>query len=234
MDDLLLFSGGGEMPLLTAFLLGLLTAVSPCPLATNMVAVGYVAREVSRRRAVLWNGLLYTLGRLLSYVLLGTVLVVLLRQGMDTFKVEYEVSRWGEYLLPPFLIVAGVLMGVGDRISLPQWGGLPDVAPRLRGGMGSFLLGMGFALAFCPTSGWLFFGTLIPLSVVAREGLLLVWIYAVATGLPVAVAAWLLAYGMGSLGSFYRRVQVVRRWLNRLVALAFLLLGCYYGYMIYG
>lgn len=230
MDLLQQWSQDAAFPVVTAFVLGLLTAVSPCPLATNIAAVGYLARQVEDRRAVLRNGLLYTLGRVVAYTLLGAVLIALLRGGGSLFAVERAFGRWGGMLLAPALVAVGLFLLFGERLRLPgrgpAWGG-----ERLgrRGGWGALLLGMLFALAFCPTSGLLYFGVLIPMSAARTGGYLFPAAFALATALPVAAAAWLLAFGAARVGAFYDRMRTLQRWMNRIVGAIFLIIGIYYG-----
>ena len=97
-------------PVLTAFLLGLLTAISPCPLATNIAAIGYIGKDIEDRRRVFLNGLLYTAGRIVAYTVLGLVLILIIRQGASMFGIQKFIGTWGELLLGPALIVIGLLM----------------------------------------------------------------------------------------------------------------------------
>lgn len=222
-----------DVPLLTALLLGLLTAVSPCPLATNITAIGFIGRGIAAG-SVFLRGLLYALGRMVAYTVLGALLIYMIRQGVDTFDLQMEVSRWGEWLLPPLLVLMGLWMLVGDRLPLGRWGVLgSDRLERLSGAGGSFLLGILFALAFCPTSGLFYFGMLIPMSASATGGYALPMVYALATGLPVVLVAWLLSYGAAGIAGFYRRMQVLQRWLNLFVAILFIAVGLYYAYTYY-
>lgn len=219
-----------ELPVLTAFLLGLLTAVSPCPLATNITAIGFIGRDVDSRGRVFRNGLLYTAGRVLAYALLGAVLIALLRRGTDLFFIQKEVSSWGELLLAPALILIGLFMLFGDRLRLPKFGfSATERTARLRGGWGSLWLGVLFAMAFCPTSGLFFFGMLIPMAAVESGGYLLPVVFALATGLPVVLAAWVLAYSVAGIGRFYNRMQLFQKWFSRVVAVVFVLVGVYYA-----
>ena len=109
-------------PVLTAMLLGLLTAISPCPLATNIAAIGYIGKDVENRRRVFWNGILYTLGRVVTYTVLGTVLIALLRKGASVFGLQQGIAQWGGRVLGPALVVVGLLMLFADRLRLPQIG----------------------------------------------------------------------------------------------------------------
>lgn len=225
---------GSTVPVLTAFLLGLLTAISPCPLATNIAAVGYISKDVENPRRIFFNGLLYTFGRILAYTLLGAVLIAVLREGSSMFSLQKTISRWGEMLIAPVLILIGLFMLFGQRLNLPKFGfsGSGEQIGR-RGGWGALLLGILFSLAFCPTSGIFYFGMLIPMSAAESGGYLLPAVFAVATGLPVVIVAWVLAYSVAGLGAFYNRMQSVQKWLTRIVAVLFIAVGIYYGIIYY-
>lgn len=219
-----------EIPALTAFLLGLLTAISPCPLATNITAVGFISKDIDNRNRIFLNGLLYTLGRVAAYAGLGALLITLLRKGSDLFEIQKAVSSWGEALLSPILLLVGAFMLWGDRLHLPKFGfSASKRTETLKGSWGSLMLGCLFAMAFCPTSGLFYFGMLIPMSAAESGGYLLPILFAIATGLPVVILAWILAYSIGRLGSFYNRLQVVQKWLNRVVACLFIVVSLYYG-----
>ena len=207
-------------PPLTAFLLGLLTALSPCPLATNIAAIGFIGKDIDDRRRVFRNGLLYTLGRTLSYTLLGIVLILILKEGSSMFGIQKAIGKWGEWVLGPLLLVIGAFMLAGDRLAR-------------RGGWGALLLGVLFALAFCPTSGVFYFGMLIPISASAEAGYLLPVLFAIATALPVLVVARILAFGARRIGLFYGRMQTLQRWMNRIVGGLFVIIGIYYCVIMY-
>lgn len=221
-------------PILTALLLGLLTALSPCPMATNIAAIGYIGKDIENRQSAFRKGLLYALGRVVAYTTLGVVLIVIIRSGASMFGVQKFIATWGELLLGPLLIVVGLFMLFGHRLNLPQFGfsGGGDQIAR-KGGWGAFLLGVLFALAFCPSSGIFYFGMLIPMSATATAGYLLPVVFAVATALPVLIVAWLLAFSAGEISKFYGRVKTVERWLSIIVGVLFLLVGLYQTYQIY-
>lgn len=171
MDWLQTLLENSGTPVLTAFLLGILTAVSPCPLATNIAAIGYVGKDIESRRRIFLNGLLYTLGRIISYTVLGAVLIVVLKEGASMFGIQKSVGKWGELVLGPILVALGLFLLFGERLKLRGFG-FGGNADRLKvkGGAGALLLGMLFAMAFCPTSGVLYFGALIPLSAGSTAG----------------------------------------------------------------
>ena len=221
-------------PAVTAFLLGLLTALSPCPLATNIAAIGYIGKHIESRKGVFVQGLLYTLGRTIAYTLLGVVLIAVLRNGASVFGIQKFIATYGELILPPALLLIGLFMLFGNRLNLPSFGfaGKGEGLAR-RGGVGALLLGVLFALAFCPTSGVFYFGMLIPMSASTTMGYLLPILFAIATALPVLVVAWILAFSAGQIGVVYGKMQTIQKWLNRAVGVLFIAIGIYYCLTIY-
>ena len=234
MDWLQNLLDNSSTPVLTAFLLGLLTAISPCPLATNIAAVGFIGRNIESRKRVFINGLLYTLGRVLSYTLLGVVLIMILREGSSMFGIQKTIGTWGELLIGPMLLIIGMFMLFGDRLNLPKFGfnGNAEGLAR-KGGAGALLIGVLFALAFCPTSGVFYFGMLIPMSATATAGYLLPAVFAVATAIPVLVVAWILAFSVQQMSSFYGRIKTVQKWLNVIVGILFIVIGIYYCFVMF-
>lgn len=234
MDFLQNLLDNSNIPVITAFLLGLLTAISPCPLATNITAIGFISKDIGNRNKIFLGGLLYTLGRVVAYTVLGIILISILKEDSSMFSLQKGISKYGEILIAPVLIFVGVFMLFGDRLNLPKFGfSGTGKAEKLKGNLGSLLLGVLFALAFCPTSGLFYFGMLIPMSAAEPGGYLLPIVYAVATGLPVILVAWILAYSVAGIGKFYNRIQVFQKWFNRVVAVLFIAVGIYYAYINY-
>lgn len=230
MEYLQVWLDNSEIPVITAFLLGLLTAVSPCPLATNITAIGFISKDINNQSRIFINGILYTLGRILAYSALGGILITIIRKGADMFAIQKSISEWGELLLAPALVLIGLFMLFGDNLQLPKFGfSATAKTEKLKGSWGSLLLGILFAMAFCPTSGLFYFGMLIPMSAVESEGYLLPVVFALATGLPVMFVAWILAYSVAGIGKFYNRMQMFQKWFNNIVAILFILIGIYYG-----
>lgn len=216
-------------PLLTAFLLGLITAISPCPLATNIAAIGYIGRDIENRCRIFRNGLLYTLGRVIAYTTLGIVLISILRAGSSMFGIQKAVGYWGEMLIGPMLLIIGAFMLFGNRLNLPQIGFNGNAEGLARhGGWGAMLIGILFAMAFCPTSGVFYFGMLIPMSATSAGGYALPAVFALATAIPVLVVAWILAFSVQQMSNFYGKMKTVQYWLNRIVGILFILIGIYY------
>lgn len=234
MDWLQNLLDNGSTPFLTAFLLGLLTAISPCPLATNIAAVGFIGRNIESRKRIFINGLLYTLGRVLSYTLLGVVLIMILREGSSMFGIQKTIGTWGELLIGPLLLLIGMFMLWGDRLNLPKFGFSGNAEGLAgKGGVGALLIGVLFALAFCPTSGVFYFGMLIPMSATATAGYLLPAVFAIATAIPVLIVAWILAFSVQRMSSFYGHIKTVQKWLNVIVGILFIVIGIYYCFVMY-
>lgn len=234
MECLQTLLDNSSTPVLTAFLLGLLTTLSPCPLATNIVAIGFIGKDIENRRRIFRNGLLYTLGRVVAYTLLGLILLLILRGGSSLFGVQQAIGTYGELIIGPLLLLIGLFMLWGDKLNLPQFGFQGNAEGLARkGGWGALLIGILFALAFCPTSGVFYFGMLIPLSATTNAGYLLPAVFAVATALPVLLIAWILAFSAQQLGNVYGKIQTLQKWLNRIVGFMFILIGIYYCYIMY-
>ena len=219
-------------PLLYTFLLGLMTAISPCPLATNITAIGFISKDIENRKKIFLNGLCYTLGRAFSYTAIGVILYF----GASRFHVARFFQEYGEKLLGPLLIIVGIIMLDLIKIKFPSFFNISQkIENRGKKGSGwsSFLIGVLFALAFCPYSGILYFGMLIPLTISSSYGLFLPFVFAVATGLPVIIIAYLLAFSISSLGGFYNKVKSFEKWFRRIVSILFILVGLYYVCMYY-
>ncbi len=214
------------MPWVSALVLGLMTAISPCPLATNITAVGFISKDIENRNRVFVNGLLYTLGRAISY----TSIALIIYFGADQFKFSGFFQLYGEKILGPLLIIIGLLMLDVIRIKFPGMNGLTSrMETKTKWGyFDTILLGMIFALAFCPYSGVLYFGMLVPMTVASASGLYLPIVFALATGIPVIIFAWILAFSVGSLGGIYNKMRNFEVWFRRVVAVLFIIVGIYY------
>ncbi|MGE4545776.1 MAG: aromatic aminobenezylarsenical efflux permease ArsG family transporter [Pedobacter sp.] len=211
----------------SAFWFGVLTSISPCPLATNIVAISFVGRRVDNPRQVFSAGLLYTSGRSLAYLALGCLLV---SSVLSAPFLAHALQKYMNRALGPILILVGlILLGVVS-FSFPVTGFGDRLLKRAEamGVWGAGLLGILFALSFCPTSAALFFGSLLPLALHQKSGLLLPGVYGIATGLPVLFFAVLIALGANRVGMAFNRIQVFERWARRVTGTLFILIGGYY------
>ncbi len=220
-----------SLPLLSAFVLGLMTAISPCPLATNITAIGFISKDVEHQKKVFKNGLVYTLGRAISYTLLAVIIFI----GADQFKISGWFQQYGEKILGPLLIIIGLFMLDLIKIKFPGMSGLTKCFQE--NGTSNYwevlLLGIVFALAFCPYSGVLYFGMLIPMTISSASGLYLPVVFALATGIPVIIFAWLLAYTVSGVGKLYNSLKIFEIWFRRVISVIFIIIGIYYVIIIY-
>ena len=220
--------GGSSIPLVAAFFIGLMTAFSPCPLATNITAIAYISRKIDDSRHTIIVGFVYTLGRMVSYAGLASLIVYI---GVNTQEIAFLLQTYGEKFIGPLLLVIGLVMLEIVQIDFGKGGGLIDKAKEKlseKGYLGAFLLGVIFALSFCPFSAVLYFGMLIPLALKTGDGILVPSVFAFATGLPVIVSSILLVKSVSSMSRMMNKVHKVEKTIRRLVAFVFVAVGLYY------
>lgn len=215
------------MVLISAFWLGILTSISPCPLATNIAAVSFLSKKINHPGKVFWSGMGYTLGRVAAYAVLGVIIVSSIA-GVPV--VANFLQKYMNRMLGPVLIVVGLfLMDMltfrfsGMSISHERQNKLAD-----SGFAGSFALGVIFALSFCPISAALFFGSLIPLAVNNQFGIIFPFIYGIGTGLPVMIFAVGIALGAHSMAHWFNKVAKLEIYMRRATGAIFILVGLYY------
>ena len=211
-------------PVISSLLLGLLMAIAPCPMTINVTAMGYIGKDLTQPRKIFINGLFYTLGTIASY----SGLALILYFGADQFRISSVFQQYSEYIIGPLLLLIGVYMLGLFRIDLP---GFSRLTGRFRNrksfrAWDSFLIGLVFALAFCPYSGVLYFGMLIPL-VLATSSPWLPLVFSLAAGIPIVIFAWLLAFTVSGVGRLFNRLKTIEFWFRKAVALLFIGIGIY-------
>jgi len=212
---------------LAAFALGLLTAIAPCPLATNITATVFIAKTITNKKKVLLSGLLYTLGRVFSYTFIGAIIYF----GASKFQIAKLFQGNGEKFIGFVLIAIGLVMLDVIKLNFIEGGTLTDKLSekfKTKGLLGSFLLGALFALAFCPYSGALFFAMLIPMTLSTSAGLALPVVFSFGTGLPVILFAFVIAFSMEKLGLYFKAITKVEKVMRFLAGIVFILTGLYY------
>lgn len=233
MDPSLILAslGGSGVPLLVAFSLGLLMAISPCTLATSLAAVMYIAGDTAHRLRFVAVGGLYTLGRLVVYVGLAALIVWF---GLATRETAVFFQQYGERLVAPVLIISGLwLLGLLP-VSRLRWLAFRQISDRIyhrllhRSRLSAFLLGAFFSLSFCPINVVIFFGLLIPLAYRAGDPLAVPAVFSLASTLPVLAVSFLLATGTRHVGRALTGLQDVNLWMQRAAGAVFLLVGIYY------
>ncbi len=227
MDFLQSILDSYNIPILSALVLGLMTAISPCPLATNITATAYISKNISSKKKVLWSGVLYSMGRAFSYTVIGLVLYF----GASKFNVARLFQQNGEKYLGPLLIILGLIMLNVIRLN---FFGKSNFQEKLsehfkgQGLWGAFLLGAVFALAFCPYSGALYFGMLIPMTISSASGLYLPVVFAIGTGLPVILFTYLLVAAAHQVSGVFNKITKVERVMRYVAGGVFVLAGIYY------
>jgi len=222
-----------SFPLIAAFFIGLMTALSPCPLATNITAIAYISKKINNGKKTILTGFIYTLGRMFTYVLLASLIVYV---GLNVQTISLFLQKYGEKILGPLLILIGlVMLNIIKLPSLKSGDRINKIKEKLseKGYFGSFLLGILFALAFCPFSAVLFFGMLIPLALNFSDGILIPSIFAFATGLPVIIFSFILTFSISKLGKVMNKVQIFEKYMRYFISIVFLIVGIYYTWRIW-
>jgi len=226
--DLSSLTANTNIPVLTAFFLGLMATVGPCTMATNIAALAYVGRNLTDRKYSVVTAALYTLGRMLTYTILGALIIYL---GLSIPGVSVILQDVGEKALGPFLIVIGVVMLFIDKISFGRGNnGLSNLGGKVAewGMIGGLPLGALFALAFCPYSAVLFFAVLLPLALKTTGGVTLPAFFAIGTGLPVLLFGLLLSFGVASISKWVDAIGRSEKVIRIVIAIAFIGIGIYY------
>lgn len=221
-----------QTPVLYALILGLLTAISPCQLATNITAIAFISRDINHKNRIFINGLFYAVGNAAGYLSIGIILFL----GASKFHVSGFLVSNGKIILSFFLIAAGILMLDIIKPRFPAFDRLiAKIQNRQNNGnkLNAAFLGFFFAVTFCPYNAVLFFGMLIPMTITSVSGLFLPIVYSIASGIPVIIISYLLAYSIAGIGNFYDKILVFQKWLNRVVAVIFIASGAFVIYLTY-
>ncbi len=216
-----------SFPVISALLLGILTAISPCPLATNITATAYIAKTLTGKKKVLLSGFLYTLGLAFSYTVIALVIIL----GASKFHIAKFFQGNGEKLIGPVMVVIGLVMLNIIKLNFLAKGNLTEKLQdrfKDKGLLGSFFLGLLFAMAFCPYSGALYFGILIPLSIKSTMGITLPLFYALGAGSLVLFFTFLIAFSIRKVGKYFNAVQQIEKVMRIIAGVLFVITGLYY------
>jgi len=216
-----------NIPIVSAFLLGLLATIGPCTIATNIAALAYISRRIADRKYAITTGALYTLGRMFTYSVIGIIIIL---AGLNIPGISTFVQNFGDKALGPFMIIVGIVLLFADRFSFGQGNALADAGAKVAdwGMIGGFLLGAIFALAFCPVSATLFFMVLIPIALKSTGGVTLPAFFAIGTGLPVLVFGTLLSLGVAGVPSWVNALTRVEKYIRIAMAIVLIVVGIYY------
>ena len=211
----------------SALWLGILTSISPCPLASNIAAISFLSKKIAHPALVFLSGLAYTLGRMALYAVLGWIIVSSL---LSVPQVAQFLQKYMGKALGPILILTGLILLEMITIRLPGLALSQKQHNKLAesGAPGAFLLGFIFAMAFCPVAAALFFGSLIPLAVNSKSGIMLPLIYGIGTALPVLGFAVAITLGVKSLSHWFSRITKLEYFTRRITGAIFIIVGLYY------
>lgn len=231
------------MPVLSAFLLGLMTIISPCPFCSNITALGYISKDMSSPRRVLLNGTMYACGKVITYLVLSVFFIL----GAQIESIQHFFEHWGEPVLGPFLIVCGLFMLIGGKHEShhehehnhglqQRMSTLGAKQSNIPSWLWSMVLGILFSLAFCPYSGVMYFGVLIPLTM--SQPITWSWLmpvmFGIGTGLPVIIIAYLLSFSMVGMGKINQRIKHFEVWLRVICSLLFIIMGIWICVTVFG
>ncbi|MFH1876265.1 MAG: aromatic aminobenezylarsenical efflux permease ArsG family transporter [Candidatus Omnitrophota bacterium] len=211
----------------SALWLGILTSISPCPLASNVAAISFLSKKITHPALVFISGLAYTLGRMLSYAVLGWIII---NSFLSVPLIAQFLQKYMGKVLGPLLILTGFILFGLITIRLPKVSLSQGHQNKLAesGALGAFLLGFIFALAFCPISAALYFGSIIPLAINCKGGIVLPFIYGIGTGLPVLVFAVAIALGVTSLSHWFKKIARLEYYTRKITGAIFIIVGLYY------
>jgi cytochrome c biogenesis protein CcdA len=214
--------------LLSALWFGILTSISPCPLATNIAAISFLSKKLGSKKEIFISGILYILGRSLIYIMLTVIIVLSI---ISIPELSYFLQNYINKILGLVLILAGMfLLEVLTINTKSNW--ISDYAQRLSGKYGlisSLLIGALFALAFCPVSAALFFGGLIPIAIKSNLSWFMALIYGLGTALPVFLFSFLISFGVKSIDKYFNKITIFELWARRITGIIFVLIGVYYS-----
>lgn len=217
-----------NIPVITVLLLGLVGAASPCQLTCNASALAYVSRNLSDRKETLMQTFAFVMGKVLVYAIIGGT-VIYLGIEMSSAYTTVPIILFVRKAMGPLLILAGIyFLGylrfrvfLGDRLS----GWVKSKIPQ-NGKWGAFGLGSAFALAFCPTLLWLFFGLVIPLGIQAGGGgVFLPVVFAVGTAIPFLFLALILADSADMMKKRLKKIRSFNKVVTKIAAIIFILAG---------
>ncbi len=223
MEELLHLIETKEFPLLSALFLGIMVAVAPCTIASNVSVIGFLMRERQNKRKVFLNGAVYTLGRTVAYGLLGTAIFYFAGGLKIGELLQHSVGK----IIGPLFILVGFLMldlvhihGLADKCQ--RW---LDVKKFQKRNWSAFGMGLLLAFAFCPYCAAIYFGMLIPFSFTVSHGVALPWIFGIGAAVPVFITIGVIAFSYNRLYKLYNKLQKFEIWFRRILGVLFILSG---------
>ena len=213
----------------SALWLGILTSISPCPLATNIAAISFLSKKINHPKLVFWSSTAYILGRMLTYAILGIIIIASL---VSVPAVANFLQKYMNKALGPILIIVGLFLLDIIRLNIASFSLSHQKQNALveSGVKGAFLLGALFALSFCPIAAALFFGSLIPLALKSNFGIVLPLIYGIGTGIPVVIFAVGITLGIQSFSHWFHKLAKFEGYTRKITGIIFILVGLYFSW----
>ncbi|MCU0096891.1 sulfite exporter TauE/SafE family protein [Bacillus cereus] len=208
-----------SIPLLFAFLLGIVGTLAPCQLTGNISAITLYSNQ-SLQKGYAWKHiLLFILGKIIAFTTLGLLVWFL---GKEIQQILTLYFPWLRKMMGPLLVLMGLMLaGIIKGINFFAFKFI-----RKQNEIGSFLLGFFFSLAFCPTMFVLFFGTLIPLSFSSNYGYLFPTFFSIGTALPIVILMFIISY-LGLNGALLKKSRKVGKNIQLIAGVLLILVGLY-------
>ncbi|NQT06995.1 MAG: sulfite exporter TauE/SafE family protein [Candidatus Omnitrophica bacterium] len=215
------------LALVSALWFGILTSISPCPLASNIAAISFLSKKINHPKDVMMSGIAYTLGRVLTYTVIG-ILIITSLAGVPV--IANFLQKYMNIILGPLLIVVGLFLLEVFKLSFPGFSLSHEKQIKLAdsGLKGAFVLGVVFALSFCPISAGLFFGSLIPLALNNNFGVIFPVMFGIGTGLPVILFALAVAFGFFAISHLFKRLTEIEKYTRKITGGIFVIVGAYF------
>ena len=215
------------LPFISALWLGILTSISPCPLATNIAAVSFLSKKINHPKIMLQSSIAYIIGRMFAYALLGVIIITSLVSIPVTANF---LQKYMNKILGPILLIAGLFLLDIVKVNIPNFSVFQDkqIVSTEVGVKSSFILGAIFALSFCPIAAALFFGSLIPLALKTSYGVVLPFFYGIGTGIPVFVFVLGIAMGVTSFSKWFQKATVLEQYTRKITGIIFIFVGIYF------
>lgn len=221
-----------SVPVLAALCFGLMAAIGPCTMASNVAALAYIGRDATRRWYTLLESFAYMLGSVIALSLLGIAIILI---GLEATAIQDFVEMLGTYVLGPLLIIAGILLLFSDKLKFSTSGVTSSLAEKVKdkGILGSFIMGLIMGFSFCPYSAILFFIVTIPMALTTKGGVVLPVFYAIGTALPVVAFTILLALGFQFAYKWISKISDFEKYLKIVMAILFIGVGIYYVFQMF-
>ncbi|HDR3655674.1 cytochrome C biosynthesis protein [Bacillus thuringiensis serovar subtoxicus] len=208
-----------SVPLLFAFLLGIVGTLAPCQLTGNISAITLYSNQSLQKGHVWKHILLFILGKIMAFTTLGLLVWFL---GKEIQQILTLYFPWLRKMMGPLLILMGLMLA--GIIKARNFFSIKFI--RKQNETGSFLLGFFFSLAFCPTMFVLFFGTLIPLSFSYNYGYLFPTFFSLGTALPIVGIMFIISY-LGLNGTLLKKSRNIGKRVQQVAGVLLILIGLY-------